>query len=106
MILTLATDTSMARASTIARSEEREKMAVETLADGTIIVDGPDVVNVYRPLAMYHALKLEIKGLSFKSGSVYAMVRREYGFKGSKAKVLDQLEAKLKKDGILKERRG
>ena len=37
------------------------------------------------------ALKLETMGLRFKRGSVYAMCKREYNIKGSKQRVLDQM---------------
>lgn len=40
-------------------------------------------------------LKLEIKGMTCRGQSAYQQVKTKFGFKGSKAKVLDQLETWL-----------
>lgn len=40
------------------------------------------------------ALKLEMKGLHLSSGrSMYAFIKKTYGFRGDRQRVLDQLEA-------------
>lgn len=39
------------------------------------------------------ALRLELKGFKHSRGSVYALVKREFGFKGNKQRVYDQLDA-------------
>ncbi len=45
----------------------------------------------YRLLALRSALKLEILGMKRSKGpSVYAIIKEEFGFRGSKQKVLDQ----------------
>ena len=51
-----------------------------------------------RILTLRSALKLEMKGLSFSRGSIYAQIKREFGFKGNKAKVLDQLNTYIKEN--------
>jgi hypothetical protein len=52
-------------------------------------------IQGFRLVSLKHALRLEIKGLRHSRGSVYALVKREFGFRGSKAKVLAQLEAHI-----------
>ena len=66
-------------------------MPITATKDGTIIAEGKDGVNTYRILAMKHALRLETIGLRGRA-NVYQMVKQEFGFKGSKKKVLEQLE--------------
>ena len=55
----------------------------------------PDDINMFRLLALRSALKLECKGLKHSQGSAYAIVKREFGFKGNKARVLEQLVAHI-----------
>lgn len=58
---------------------------------GTVIT-GEKNIKAYRTLVLQKSLRLEIIGLKHSSGkSVYAIVKREFGFKGSKRKVHDQL---------------
>lgn len=58
---------------------------------GGFIITGSDI-EVYRFFARKGALKLEILGLKHSCGSVYAICKKVYGLKGSKQKVLDQME--------------
>ena len=53
---------------------------------------GPDMFHL---LQLKYALKLEIGGMRHSRGSVYAYVKRMFGFRGNKAKVLAQLEAHI-----------
>ena len=39
---------------------------------------------------MYQMLKLETKGMKHSRGSVYAMIKKEFGLKGTKQSVLEQ----------------
>lgn len=48
-------------------------------------------MEMFRLLQMKYALKLEMKGLKHSRGSVYALVKKQLGFKGNKQKVYDQL---------------
>ena len=67
-------------------------MAIETFAGGGMVITG-EHINVYRILALKAALKLEIKGLKRSRGpSAYKVIKNEFGFTGSKEKVLEQLE--------------
>lgn len=60
----------------------------------TVVLVGPGV-RMFQLLQLKHALALEIKGLRYSRGSVYAHVKRVFGFKGNKVKVLAQLEAHI-----------
>ena len=50
----------------------------------------------WRLFTLRSALGLELKGLKHSRGSVYALVKREFGFKGNKQRVWDQLNAHIK----------
>jgi hypothetical protein len=55
------------------------------------VVSGEKQTRMYRLLSMKHALKLETKGMKMSRGiSVFSMVKREFGFRGSKERVYDQ----------------
>ena len=58
-----------------------------------LVLDTPDSIAVYRLCVLRSALSLECMGMKHSQGSVYALVKREFGFKGSKARVLAQLKA-------------
>lgn len=46
-----------------------------------------------RILALRGALKLEVLGIKRRGRSAYAIVKEEFGFRGSKESVLEQLNA-------------
>lgn len=52
----------------------------------------------FQVLAMRSALKLEILGIKHSRGSVYALVKRRFGFKGNKNRVLEQLNAYIEEN--------
>lgn len=56
----------------------------------TVILTGREIGR-YRMMAQLSALKLEILGMKNSKGSVYAAIKREYGFTGSKAVVYEKL---------------
>jgi len=56
----------------------------------SIVLNTPEQIEMYRLLTLYHALKLETKGLKFSRGSVYANIKREFNLKGNKQSVLEQ----------------
>jgi hypothetical protein len=67
-----------------------------------IVCDTPEKINAFRLLALRSMLKLECVGMKRSRGpSAYAMVKKQYGFKGNKAAVLTQFTARLVLDGIL-----
>jgi len=61
------------------------------------IVTGPAVEWV-RVLALRRALKLEVLGMRRRGRSVYSIVKEEFGFRGGKQKVLDQLSLYIEKE--------
>jgi len=66
----------------------------------SIVLDTPQAINGFRVRALRSALKLEVLGMTRRGVSVYRMVKEEFGFKGSKQKVLDQLLAYIKEHNI------
>jgi hypothetical protein len=56
-----------------------------------LIADTTRDIKLYTLLSLKQTLKLECLGLKFRGGSVYAYVKRTYGFKGNKHSVLAQL---------------
>ena len=66
----------------------------------TLVLDTPQAIDGFRVRALRSALKLEVLGMTRRGVSVYRMVKDEFGFKGSKQKVLDQLLAYIKEHNI------
>ena len=61
-----------------------------------ILLDSPNQIALAQLAARKGALKLEISGLKMSRGiSVYAICKKVYGLKGSKQKVLEQMEAMI-----------
>ena len=58
--------------------------------------DNPQSIAFFRMKALRGALKLEILGMRRGGRSVYSIVKEEFSFKGSKQRVLEQLEIKIK----------
>jgi hypothetical protein len=59
------------------------------------IYDNPQSIAHFRMKTLRGALKLEILGMKRRGRSVYSIVKEEFGFKGGKQKVLEQLEVKI-----------
>jgi hypothetical protein len=60
------------------------------------VITGKENILAYRERVLLSGLKLETKGMKMSRGkSCYAIVKAEYGFKGSKQKVYDQLKEHL-----------
>ena len=58
--------------------------------------DTPELISGYRLLMLASALKLETKGIyPIKGCSAYAQIKKEFGLRGSKQKVLDQFNQML-----------
>lgn len=64
-------------------------MPVEHHEGGTLIT-GKEI-DSYRICALRGALKLEIAGMRRRGPSAYSIIKKEFGFKGSKTRVLEQL---------------
>ena len=65
----------------------------------TSIIKGKENVDIYRLKVLRSALYLETQGMKRRGRSVYSIVKEEYNLKGSKQKVLDQLDKIIYKKG-------
>jgi len=57
--------------------------------------DNPQAIEAFRMRSLRGALKLEMLGMKRRGRSVYSIVKEEFGFKGNKQKVLEQLEKEI-----------
>jgi hypothetical protein len=64
------------------------------MTNDCIVITGKENIAKARMLSMRKALRLEILGLKFRR-SVYAQIKREFGLKGSKQRVLEQFSAMI-----------
>lgn len=70
-------------------------MPIHVGEHGPQIFSGPEAVNFFRMAALLRGMKSELKTgmrLTGKAPSCFTIVRREYGLKGSKQKLIDQFE--------------
>jgi len=58
-----------------------------------MIADTPEEIEFYRLRALRSALKLEILGMKRRGRSACTIIKQEFGFKGSRKKVLRELNA-------------
>lgn len=58
----------------------------------------PEQIQAFGVLQLRTRLKLEIKGMTCRGKTAYQVIKDTFGFKGSKAKVLDQLETWLEQN--------
>jgi hypothetical protein len=70
--------------------------------DKTIVVDTPDGIAFFQLCARRGALKLEIAGLKRRGRSAYSICKEVYGLKGSREKVLEQMEAMIQAAQVAK----
>lgn len=66
-------------------------MSIEIMPGGGTLITG-DSIPVYRLLVLRGALRLELAGMK-RGGSVFALVKREFGLKGDRAAVFAAFEA-------------
>ena len=61
----------------------------------------PEEIHAYRMKVLLLGLRAEVKGmrLTSKAPSCYSQIKKEFGFKGNKEKVLDQFEMQFYKLG-------
>ena len=73
-------------------------MPIEQTPYGGTMITGDSIMD-YRYMMLITGLRSEISGfrLTSKGSTCYAILKREFGFKGSKAKVLAQAEQRLEK---------
>lgn len=58
----------------------------------SMVIQG-DQIGLARLMTLKKMLKLEVRGMKRAGRSAYSIIKSEYGFRGSKQKVLDQLES-------------
>ena len=66
-----------------------------------IVANTPDKIEMFRLLALRGALKLELVGMCRRGQSAYSIIKSQYGFRGSKQRVLDQFEGYIRDRGGL-----
>ena len=64
-------------------------MAIEKLKSGGFCFTGKESTGLYRLMVLKGRLKMELMGLKFRQ-STYALIKREFGFRGNRQKVYDQ----------------
>jgi len=57
-----------------------------------MVIQG-DQIGLARLMTLKKMLKLEVRGMKRSGRSAYSIIKSEYGFRGNKQKVLDQLES-------------
>lgn len=57
------------------------------------VLTTPQQIDDARRLTLRQMLKLEIKGMKRSGRSAYAILKSDYGYKGSREKVLSELDA-------------
>jgi hypothetical protein len=57
------------------------------------IINNPQDIRSFRNKVLLSGLRLEILGLKHSRTSTYSLIKKEFGFKGSKQQVYDQLKA-------------
>ena len=60
-----------------------------------IIADTPYKIELYRLLTLKGALKLELKGIKHRGRTAYSILKEELYLKGSREKVLQQVNLLL-----------
>jgi hypothetical protein len=70
-------------------------MTIESYADGNVMVTGAENMKFLRLYVLRSGLAFEVQtGWRMSRGrSCYAITKAEYGFKGNKRRVLEQLDA-------------
>ena len=72
---------------------------IEAHDGGPLIITG-EHIPLYRLMVMRQGLEMEIKGMRISRGQTcYARAKAELGFRGNKAKVLEQLRAHIEAEG-------
>ena len=56
-----------------------------------MIIDNPEDIDLYSIVAKRSALVLEMRGMKRRGRSAYSLIKEEFGLKGNKQKVFEQL---------------
>jgi len=81
------------------------RFTVAEFGDGAIRnhLKTPKQIADVRTLTLRAALKLEVKGMRRGGRSVFSIVKQEFGFKGTKGKVLEQLNDYIERNILPRE---
>ena len=55
------------------------------------IIDKPEDIDLYSIMTKRSALVLEMRGMKRRGRSAYSLIKEEFGLKGNKQKVFEQL---------------
>ncbi|WP_396180251.1 hypothetical protein [Flavobacterium sp.] len=64
-------------------------------------IDTPEKIEAYRLLTLKAMLKLELAGMTKRGPSACSIIKKEFGFKGTKQAVFAQYIAHLQSIGII-----
>ena len=56
-----------------------------------MIIDNPEDIDLYSIMTKRSALVMEMKGMKRRGRSAYSIIKEEFGLKGSKQRVFEQL---------------
>ena len=73
---------------------------IETSSTGAVMMTGQHI-PLFRLMTLRNGLTMEVVGMRMSRGrSCYAIAKAEFGFKGNKAKVLEQLDAYVESEKV------
>ena len=61
------------------------------MKETAMIIDNPEDIDLYSIMSKRSALVLEMRGMKRRGRSAYSLIKEEFGLKGSKQKVFEQL---------------
>jgi hypothetical protein len=59
------------------------------------MITGSNLIDAFRARVLLRGLKLEMLGMTRRGQSCYAIIKQEYGLKGSKQKVYEEFKKML-----------
>ena len=73
---------------------------IETSSTGAVMMTGQHI-PLFRLMTLRNGLTMEVVGMRMSRGrTCYAIAKAEFGFKGNKAKVLEQLDAYVESEKV------
>ena len=73
---------------------------IETSSTGAVMMTGQHI-PLFRLMTLRNGLTMEVVGMRMSRGrSCYAIAKAEFGFKGNKANVLEQLDAYVESEKV------
>lgn len=73
------------------------------MSEGPIVINTPEGIAFVQLCSRRGALSLECKGLKRRGQSAYSICKQVYGLKGSKEKVLAQMDAMIEDEHARRE---